>query len=94
MSKPDILRDLKESGHLSVGDVETIARTIFNEHTTMAGPAGYIITACNYDDLPPHVREFIRKAILQFKVKNVLDVEGAYPDEVAEEPEKTTDGLV
>lgn len=73
MSKPETLKDLLKEGHISLGEVNKIAASIFDGSTTAAGPEGYIITACTFDDLPDHVRGFVRKAILEFRVHNVLD---------------------
>jgi hypothetical protein len=78
MTKPKNLKDLLAEGHISYGEVERIATSIFNGTTTAAGPEGYIITACRLDSLPAHVRDFIVKAILEFKVTNVLDRQ--YPE--------------
>ncbi len=73
MNKPKTLQDLLIGQHIGLNEVNTIARALFNDATTMAGPEGYLVTGINFDDLPDHVRGFIRKAILQFTVKNVLD---------------------
>ena len=71
--KPNTLKDLMTDGHLSLHEVHNIARTMFDGETTTAGPEGYVITAVSFDDLPPHVQGFIAKAILEFKVENILD---------------------
>ncbi len=73
MGKPTNLKDLMIGGHIGRSEVETIARALFNDATTMAGPEGYLVTGVNFDDLPEHVRGFIIKAILEFSVENVLD---------------------
>ena len=73
MSKPNTLLDLLRDGHVGLNEINTIARTLFTNATTMAGPEGYLVTGVNFDDLPDHVQGFIRKAILQFTVENVLD---------------------
>lgn len=73
MSKPNTMLDLLSEGHINVNEVNTIARAIFNDATTMAGPEGYLVTSVNFENLPEHVQGFIRKAILQFTVENVLD---------------------
>ena len=73
MSNPKTLKDLLIGGHINRGEIEAIARALFTNATTMAGPEGYLVTGVNFDDLPPHVQGFIVKAILEFKVKNVLD---------------------
>ncbi len=73
MNKPKTLHDLLIGQHISLNEVNTIARALFNDATTMAGPEGYLVTGVNFDDLPDHVRGFVRKAILQFTVENVLD---------------------
>lgn len=75
--KPNTLKDLLGGGHIAIHEVDTIARGLFDGKTTAAGPEGYIIIAVNFDDLPEHVRGFIRKAVLEFKVENVLDVDDA-----------------
>lgn len=87
LKKPEKLIDLLSGGHISIGAVEKIARQIFNGTTTAAveGLEGYIVTACSYDDLPEGVRSFLRKAILQFGVENILDGAGADEDEAEEE---------
>lgn len=73
MSKPNKLIDLLKDGHIGLNEVHTIARAIFTDATTMAGPEGYLVTGVNFDDLPEHVRGFITKGILQFTVENVID---------------------
>lgn len=73
MSKPKILLDLLKDGHVGQSDVNALARALFSEATTMAGPEGYLVTGVNFDSLPEHVQGFIRKAILQFTVENILD---------------------
>ena len=75
MSKPKTLKDLLIGQHISLREVEDIARSVFDGETTMAGPEGYLVTACKYDDLPQHIRDFVRKAFLSFTVKNVLDAD-------------------
>jgi hypothetical protein len=72
--------DLLKDGHIGINEVNVIARAIFNEATTMAGPEGYVVTSVNFDDLPDHVRGFIRKAVLQFTVENVLDADHSDAD--------------
>ncbi len=86
MNKPKTLQDLLIGQHIGLNEVNTIARALFNDATTMAGPEGYLVTGINFDDLPDHVRGFIRKAILQFTVKNVLDA-----SEVEDEAEEADD---
>ena len=73
MSKPETLMDLLKEGHVGMNEVNTLARAIFNDTITMAGPEGYLVTGVNFDDLPDHVQGFIRKAILRFSVENILD---------------------
>jgi hypothetical protein len=73
MSKPKTIHDLLIGQHISLRDVEDIARNVFDGKTTSAGPEGYVITACSYDDLPNHIRDFVRKAFFFFAVENVLD---------------------
>lgn len=73
MSKPKILLDLLKDGHVGQNEVNALARALFNDATTMAGPEGYRVTGVNFDTLPEHVQGFIRKAILQFTVENILD---------------------
>lgn len=80
MSKPKILLDLLKDGHVGQNEVNAIARALFSETTTMAGPEGYLVTGVNFDSLPDHVQGFIRKAILQFTVENILDADK--PDDV------------
>ncbi len=82
MSKPNTMLDLLREGHIGLNEVRDIAREIFDGKTTGAGPEGYVVTACSYDDLPEHVRGFINKAVLAFAVENVLD---------AREPEDRSD---
>lgn len=76
LKKPSTLKDLLAGGHISLGAVEKVARQLFDGKTTAAvdGIDGYIVTACSYDDLPDGVRSFLRKAILEFGVENILDV--------------------
>jgi hypothetical protein len=75
LKKPATLKDLLAGGHISLGAVDKFARTIFDGKTSAAveGIDGYVVTACNYDDLPEGVRSFVRKAVLEFGVENVLD---------------------
>ena len=35
---------------------------------------GYVITACDFDDLAEHIQGFLVKAVLEFSVQNFLDV--------------------
>jgi len=91
--KPKIIKDLLANGHITVGDVKNIARSIFDGHNTADGTGqggleGYIITACVFDDLPDHVQGFIVKAVLEFKVQNFLDVKSE-ADSIADD-----DGMV
>lgn len=74
MSKPKTLHDLLIGQHIGLREVEDIARTVFDGKTTMAGPEGYLVTACRYDDLPKHIRQYVRKAFFYFTIENVLDV--------------------
>ena len=71
--KPNNLKDLLRDGHITLGEVRNIAKSIFDGKTTAAGPEGYIITASKLEDLPEHVVGFIIKGILEFTVENVLD---------------------
>jgi hypothetical protein len=93
MSKPNTMLDLKIGGHISSTDVTAIARAIFNTELVLDGPEGYTVTGVNFDELPRHVREFIEKAILQFTVTNVLDVNRANADDtpVNGDPDETPD---
>lgn len=88
MSKPSTMLDLLRDGHVGLNDVRTVAREIFDGKTTGAGPEGYVITACSYDDLPEHVQGFVNKAILAFTVENVLDAGEPGGDE--DEPRERT----
>ncbi len=72
--KPETLKDLLAGGHITLGEVRNIAKSLFDGETTAAGPEGYIITAVALDKLPDHVQQFIVKGILEFQVTNVLDV--------------------
>ena len=76
-----ILHDLLIGQHIGLNEINAIARAMFNDATTMAGPDGYLVTGVNFDDLPDHVQGFIRKAILQFTVKNVLDASDTAGDD-------------
>ena len=88
MNKPKTLQDLLIRQHIGLNEVNAIARALFTDATTMAGPEGYLVTGVNFDDLPDHVQGFIRKAILQFTVKNVLDAgEESIDDSYSEEDE-------
>ena len=81
MNKPKTLHDLLIGQHIGLNEINAIARAMFNDATTMAGPDGYLVTGVNFDDLPDHVQGFIRKAILQFTVKNVLDASDTAGDD-------------
>ncbi len=77
--KPKIIKDLLAGGHITIGDVRNVARSIFDGENTADGTGqggleGYVITACMFDELPDHVQGFLVKAILEFKVQNFLDV--------------------
>ena len=82
MSKPETLHDLLIGQHINLSEVNTIARALFTDEITMAGPEGYLVTGVNFDDLPEHVQGFVRKAILRFSVENVLDAKE--PDDAYE----------
>lgn len=88
MSKPKTVKDLFIGQHISLNDVEDLARAVFDGETSAAGPDGYIVTACKYDDLPRHIREFTRKAFMYFTVENVLDA--AEDNDEAEEADDIT----
>ena len=75
MNEINTLKDLHIGGHLSRAEVTNIAKSLFDGKTEMAGPDGYVITACDYDKLPEHIQGFIFKAILDFKATNILDKE-------------------
>lgn len=79
-NNPKTLHDLFVGQYISLGEVHAIARALFTDATTMAGPEGYLVTGVNFDDLPKHVRDYITKGIMQFTVKNVID---ANAEEVA-----------
>ena len=81
MNKPKTLHDLLIGQHISLREIEDIARTVFDGKTTGAGPEGYIITACHYDDLPKHIKEYTRKAFFSFTVENILDAATEEPSE-------------
>ena len=83
MGKPTTLKDLLVGQHIGLNEVHCIARALFNDATTMAGPEGYLVTGVNFDDLPEHVRGFITKGILEFSVENVLDASEDYDAEQA-----------
>lgn len=94
MSKPETVKDLFIGQHISLSDVEDLARAVFDGKTTAAGPEGYVVTAALYDDLPDHIRDFVRKAFMFFSVENVLDADEADDepdyserDELDEDPE-------
>ncbi len=93
MNKPKTLKDLLIGGHINRGEIEAIARALFTDATTMAGPEGYLVIGVNFDDLPPHVQGFIVKAILEFKIKNVLDANEVDDDEITEGPETDDEDL-
>ena len=92
MSKPNTMLDLLSEDHIGLNEINTIARAMFNDATTMAGPEGYLVTGVNFDDLPEHVQGFIRKAILKFTIENVIDarepftIDGTGEAECAQEP--------
>ena len=73
MSKPEKLLDLMVAGEVTRGDVEKIARMIFNGVTQHNGPEGYTLTVANFDNLPEHVRGFIVKGVLESSIENILD---------------------
>ena len=87
MPKPETLKDLVAGGHTNLSEVRAIARAIFNSEITMAGPEGYLVTGVNLDDLSDNCQQFIVKAILEFSVENILDVES--PDS---DPDPAEDG--
>lgn len=91
MSKPKTLHDLLVGQHISLGEVHSIARALFTDATTMAGPEGYLVTGVNFDDLPVHVRGFITKGILQFTVENVIDANAAEEASDAERDDEAVD---
>lgn len=92
MSKPSTLKDLLALGQISLHDVHNIARTLFDGKTTGAGPEGYVITACNFDDLAAHVKGFITKGILEFTIENVLDAKDYEVNEDTPRSELRPDG--
>lgn len=73
MPKPETIKDLLIAGHIDKSEVRAIARSIFDGKTQGAGPEGYLFTAAKWDDLPETAKQFIMKAILEFKVENVLE---------------------
>lgn len=91
MTKPNTLMDLLKDQHIGLSDVHTIARAIFTDATTMAGPEGYLVTGVNFDDLPEHVRGFITKGILQFTVENVIDANAAEEADDAERDDEAVE---
>ena len=77
--KPKIIKDLLVGGHITTGDVRNIARSMFDgkntaDGTGQGGLEGYVITACDFDKLAPHIQGFLVKAVLEFSVQNFLDV--------------------
>lgn len=92
MSKPTKLKDLMIGGHIGINDINAIARALFTDATTMAGPEGYLVTGVNFDDLPEHVQGYIRKAIKEFSVENVLDANEADDVEVDDDDAPVEDG--
>lgn len=92
MSKPNTMLDLLKEGHIGINEVNVIARALFNDASTMAGPEGYLVTSVNFDDLPDHVRGFIRKAILQFTVENILDADHSNADSVLADEDPVDEG--
>lgn len=91
--KPKIIKDLLAGGHITIGDVKNIARSIFDGNNTADGTGqggleGYVITACKFDDLAEHIQGFLVKAILEFNVQNFLDVKSE-ADSIADD-----DGMV
>lgn len=90
MSKPKTMKDLVVGGFANLSEITTLARAIFNTEITMAGPEGYLVTGVNFDDLPDTCQQFIRKAILEFSVENILDVETTDQAE-AEAPDPAED---
>ena len=73
MGKPKTLHDLLIRQLVSLKEIEDIARTVFDGVTTAAGPEGYVMTACKYDDIPDHIKPFVRKAFFSFTIENVFD---------------------
>ena len=84
MSKPETLKDLLAGGHISLGEIKTIARGIFDGETTAAGPEGYVITAAAFDKMDDRLQQYAVKIILEFPVENVLE---ASSDEDGEDDE-------
>ena len=91
MSKPKTLHDLLIGQHINLREVDDIARTVFDGVTTGAGPEGYMMTACKYDDLPQHIRDFTRKAFLYFTVENVLDANEDDAEDLSDDAYDKTD---
>ena len=81
MTKPVTLHDLLMGDHVTLRDVDDIARAMFDGNEKYYGLSGYVLTASSYDNLPEHVRAFVRKAVFSFSVENVFDAveEGDVP---------------
>lgn len=76
MVKPTTIKDLLLGDHISKSAVKKIAQTIFNGETTATFPEleGYVVTAVKFDNLPEGTKQHIVKAVLEFKIENVLDL--------------------
>lgn len=67
------------SGHVTRRDVEKIAESIFDPDSPVSNDVaissivGYVLTMPRWTDLPPHVRGFVLKALLECRVTNILD---------------------
>jgi hypothetical protein len=91
MSKPNTLHDLHLDGQFSLADADNIGRDIFDGNRAVPGGLdGYLVTTCDYDDLPDHVKGFVRKAILAFNVENILDA--GKPEHGSDEDYKPIEG--
>ena len=75
MGKPKTLKDLMIAGEITNGMLDVLARDLFNDDHIFPtiDSLPYDIFTPIYDDLPEHVRGFIRKAILESTVKNILE---------------------
>lgn len=86
MPKPTTLKELLDAGHITLGDVRTVARDILStyssENPTKAESLnGYIITPPSFDDLPDHVQGFFVKAVLGSTIENIFDQTAANDEE-------------
>jgi len=74
MAKFKTLLDMMQAGYLTDTDLCRMATYLFNSMMPLEGaPPGYKATAPNFAALSDNCKDFIKKALLQGTVTNVLD---------------------